>query len=227
MWIDNALFQRCAERLALSAWVPESSVVVLGSSNKAEDELFEDHCHDDGIEVFRRSGGGGAVVLHPGCVIVSVGAWVEDYFKNPYFFSLLNGALCDLLAQKWPTLAAVTERGISDLAIGDRKVAGTSLFRSRHYLLFQASLLVDARVPLLNRYLKHPTREPDYREGRPHGEFVLGLSDFEQGLTPQTVRDAFAQEGAAHFERRLVHDLIAPNEQQIPYLLARMNRERS
>lgn len=226
MWIDNALFQRCTERLALSAWVPQNPIVVLGSSNKAEEELFEEHCRNDGVAVLKRSGGGGAVVLHPGCVIVSVGAWVEDYFKNPYFFSLLNGAVCDLLVTKWSALGGVTERGISDLALGDRKVAGTSLFRSRHYLLFQASLLIDAHVPLLDRYLKHPTREPDYRMRRAHGDFVMGLAERVQGLTPLMVRDAFLQEGAAHFDRRLAHDLIEPHEQQIPHLLARMNRER-
>lgn len=227
MWIDNALFQRCGERLALSAWVPDSPIVVLGSSNKAEDELYEHHCHADAVPILKRSGGGGAVVLHPGCVIVSVGAWVEDYFKNPYFFSLLNGALCDLLAEKWPTLRAVAERGISDLAIGDRKVAGTSLFRSRHYLLFQASLLVEAKTPVLHRYLKHPTREPDYRQGRSHADFVVGLSEFEQGLTSAQVCEAFRQTGERFFAKRLEADLIAPHTQQIPHLLARMNRERT
>lgn len=224
MWIDNALFQRCSERLALSAWVPESTIVVLGSSNKPEDELFEEHCREDKVMVLKRSGGGGAVVLHPGCVVVSVGAWVEDYFKNPYFFSLLNGALCDLLVEKWPALSGVAERGISDLALGEFKVAGTSLFRSRHYLLFQASLLVEARIPLLNRYLKHPTREPDYRQGRPHGEFVMGLADLEAGLTPGAVRDAVQRFGAPHFEKRLMNDLIDPHPDQIPHVLSRMNR---
>jgi len=34
---------------------------------------------------------------------------------------------------------------------------------------------VDADVSLLERYLQPPSREPPYRRGRPHREFVVTL----------------------------------------------------
>jgi lipoate-protein ligase A len=66
-------------------------------------------------------------------------------------------------------------RGISDLALGERKVAGSSLRLWKGWVLFQVSVLVDVDVRLLERYLRAPSREPRYRRGRPHREFVVTL----------------------------------------------------
>jgi lipoate-protein ligase A len=36
---------------------------------------------------------------------------------------------------------------------------------------------VSEDVSLIERYLKHPKREPDYRKGRKHSEFVTNLKN--------------------------------------------------
>jgi lipoate-protein ligase A len=81
-------------------------------------------------------------------------------------------------------------RGISDLAIGDRKVAGSSLRLWRGRVLFQVSLLVDLDVGVLERYLRAPSREPDYRRGRTHRDFVVTLRDAGFAVTPDSVAAA-------------------------------------
>jgi len=43
-------------------------------------------------------------------------------------------------------------------------------------LYYSASLLVNAQLSLVERYLRHPPREPKYRDGRSHLEFVANLA---------------------------------------------------
>ena len=58
---------------------------------------------------------------------------------------------------------------------GGRKVVGCSLYMPRDFALYLASILVRPDLGDLETYLAHPSREPDYRAGRPHGDFVAGL----------------------------------------------------
>ncbi|MDD2228518.1 MAG: hypothetical protein PHY48_03795, partial [Candidatus Cloacimonetes bacterium] len=55
----------------VSAFVPKSSYVSLGASNKLETNVNVIDCLSDGIEVFRRLSGGEAVFLSPNCVVYS------------------------------------------------------------------------------------------------------------------------------------------------------------
>jgi hypothetical protein len=41
--------------------------------------------------------------------------------------------------------------------------------------MYSTSILLDADVGLMERYLQHPPREPDYRRSRPHAAFVRVL----------------------------------------------------
>ena len=67
-------------------------------------------------------------------------------------------------------------RGISDITIKDRKILGASLHKSKNTVLYQGSLLVDPDMDLIERYLKHPKKEPDYRGRRSHKQFLTSLS---------------------------------------------------
>ena len=202
LWIDDQVMNRCTEDHVLSVWVPEQAMIVLGSSNNPHRECHLEACAQDRVPVLKRRGGGGAVVLHPGCVVLSLGLWVEHPYQNDRYFSWINQAVIRCLRLQWPKLTQLEEKGISDLALGTRKLAGTSLFRSRNYLLYQASVLVEAGCGLMNRYLNHPGREPEYRQGRPHRDFVAGLSEFVPGLTSEILCRIFQD----HFMTELVRD---------------------
>ena len=183
MKIDEVIFKEAAKSLFLRCWVPETNSVVLGRSNEAERECHLELCEQEGVEVLKRAGGGGTVVLHSGCVVVSIGAWMQQPFKNDVYFSLINKSISTTIQKQYGSID-IRERGISDLAIGDKKIAGTSLFRSKGYLLYQASILVESRIDLIERLLKHPSREPDYRKGKTHRDFIAGLNEYVIGLTP-------------------------------------------
>jgi lipoate-protein ligase A len=174
--LDDDLLARVREdgRPRVRVYVSPETMVVLGAGSKPELELHEDACREDGVPVFKRRGGGCAVVLDPGNVIVSTALGGMPYGHHQRHFD----ALTDWLIAALATIgcAGVTRKGICDLALGDRKVGGACLYRFKDLLYYTTSLLVAPDMTRVARYLKHPPREPDYRCGRSHQEFMGTLA---------------------------------------------------
>jgi lipoate-protein ligase A len=145
----------------------------MGAGGKAEADIFSGRAGIDGIPVLRRRGGGGTVVLSPGQVVLALVTEVASPFQNLGYFRAINHWF--RLALQALGVSGVEDRGISDLAVRDKKILGTSLYRRRRILFYQASLLVDNDLSLFDRYLRFPARVPDYREGRAHREFCTNL----------------------------------------------------
>ncbi len=225
MWIDDQLLADCDKDLSVSVWVPKSPMVVLGRSNKATREVNTENCLKDGIPILKRLGGGGTVLLHKGCLVVSIGTWVKDYYQNDLYFRLLNQSLINTIQRIVPDLT-LGQRGYSDIVLGEKKIAGTSLFRSRNYLLYQASILVDLQIESIERYLAHPSAEPDYRRGRSHRDFLLGLLE---------VTSLQAEEWAKHFfsmceievRKVLKDELISSQNEQSLHVKSRVGEVHS
>jgi lipoate-protein ligase A len=89
---------------------------------------------------------------------------------------------------------AVGVEGVSDLVIGDRKVGGSAIHRSRGLVYFSSTILVAPRVDLMERFLAHPPREPAYRRGRDHASFVGDVSGAAPGLDARTLTRRLAEE---------------------------------
>lgn len=172
---DELWQQTAADGIARSAvYQPDGVRVVLGRGSKVDVELERERCIADGVVVERRRGGGCAVVLDPGNIIVAVSLPVEGFGQNLAHFERLNKRVIDGLAELG--LDGVYQDGVSDLVHDDQKIGGTCIYRARGVLHYAASLLVEPELELIDRYLRHPPREPDYRRQRKHREFVKPLS---------------------------------------------------
>jgi lipoate-protein ligase A len=145
----------------------------MGAGGRAEADVFAEQTQSDQVPVLRRRGGGGTVVLSPGQLVLAFVTEVSSPFQNLTYFRTINHwfrlALQDL------GVTGVEDRGISDLALEDKKILGTSLYRRRKILFYQASLLVDNDLSLFDRYLRLPSKVPDYRGGRGHLDFCTNL----------------------------------------------------
>lgn len=148
--------------------------VVLGRGSRPELELWLDAVQGDGVALMRRAGGGCAVLLDPGNVVVSRVEPLPGLQGSKAAFARLSSLICAALAQLGA--AGVAQRGHSDLALGERKVGGACIYRSRGLLYYSTTLLVAPEVALVERYLRHPPREPDYRRGRAHRDFMGALA---------------------------------------------------
>jgi lipoate-protein ligase A len=161
------------EVLRLWEWLEPA--VVLGSGCRLAEDVDEDACRADGVPILRRASGGGTVLLGAGCLCYSL---VLAYDRSPllqevrpsyrYLLECLRAALAD-------ALPGIEMSGISDLTVGGRKFSGNAQQRKRTHLLHHGTLLHAFDLSLISRYLRLPTRQPDYRAGRSHADFVMNL----------------------------------------------------
>ena len=162
---------------------PPAILAVLGAGGKPETDLLLENLRADGVPHAYRRGGGGTVVLSPGQVVLALVAEVGSPYRNREYAVQINGWFIEALASLG--VDGVTHEGISDLAVGGRKILGTSIYRRRLILFYQASLLVHCDTGLFSRYLAMPRQVPEYRGGRSHEEFCTTLR--AQGLQAGTV----------------------------------------
>ena len=153
---------------------PERRVLVLGAAGDPAADVHQEAAAAAGIDIRRRRGGGGTVLLGPGQVVVALVTEVDHPYRNREYAHAVNGWLIDAL--HGAGVRGIEQRGISDLAIADRKIAGTSVFRRRRILFYQASLLVNNDPAEFERFLAFPRQEPDYRRGRGHTAFCTTLA---------------------------------------------------
>jgi len=155
--------------------------VVLGPSCSAEKEVYSEKCISDSVPLIERRGGGGTVILAPGMVVTVIVGERPLAYTALQIFDKIHSVMIKILCEAGIT--SVEKKGISDLAISNKKVLGSSLYMGTNPRLYyyQSSLMVDADTEFISRYLKHPPREPDYRSGRSHEEFCTTLK--QQGIT--------------------------------------------
>ena len=177
----------------LRLWESPTPMVVLGRSSPAESEVNLDYCHQHQVPVLRRSSGGGTVVAGPGCLMYAV---VLDFATYPQLRAIDRAhqfVLSTIASSLSNYDICLVQSGISDLAIPassgttQKKCSGNALRIKRNHLLYHGTLLYDFDTLQAENLLGSPTREPEYRQGRGHSDFVtnmpLTLADLKQALS--------------------------------------------
>ncbi len=169
----------------LRVWESDVPFVVMGLGGKINDDVFIETCGRDNIPILRRSSGGGTVLQGPGCLNYAVvlrvdrDSALQDIVKtNAYVLQRILDALR-------PFEPDVSFRGTSDLTLGGLKISGNAQRRKKEWLLFHGTLLHGFDSALVERYLRLPPRQPDYRQNRPHTDFLRNLS-----ASPVALKDA-------------------------------------
>ncbi len=180
------------EGLMIRTWEPDSPCIVLGRSNHAEKELRLDNCLEDAIVVTRRLGGGGAVYLDRGMLVVTMAEPAKKLLPPGYWFERFNKRMMGWLEQAG--VRNLEQKGHSDLCVGDRKILGCCLHFPKGWAFYQASLLITCDMKPMDRYLRHPSKEPEYRAGRSHLEFMTTLEEQGHELKPSQIREIIGYE---------------------------------
>ena len=156
-------------------WIPDKTYIVLGASNKAEEALFLEKVKQDDITVLKRPSGGQTVMLTPNNLIISVVFFQPDNLQPKVVFNQINSLIIGSLERVG--VKNLSMKGISDIAIDGKKILGSSIYRSKDALLYHAVLNFGEPASTFEKYLKYPSKEPDYREGRKHADFVTSLKE--------------------------------------------------
>jgi lipoate-protein ligase A len=211
--LDEALLDEAEETAddagVLRLWESPLPFVVLGRSSRIDEETQRAACRALGLPILRRVSGGAAIVAGPGCLMYAV---VLSYRRWPQA-QTIDGAHQFVLGRLRTGLLRLVPgaeiSGISDLALGGKKFSGNSLRCKRTHLLYHGTLLYDFPMEIVEQALGTPPRQPDYRLGRSHREFVANIP-----VTGPELRRALAQAwGAAADEtpwpQELVRSLVA------------------
>ncbi len=197
--LDEALLES-AERgwhheEVLRVWNAQSTFVVVGRSSRVEAEVQREVAERLQVPILRRVSGGTSIVASRGCMFYAV---LLDLEKRPQL-RMLDAAhqyvMKHLIWAIQPYRADIRLLGNCDLVVDAAsanppaglalKVSGNSLRVCRRWMLYHGTLLLDMQLDLVGQLLKHPPREPEYRAGRTHADFLANL-----GIEAGTLRDS-------------------------------------
>jgi lipoate-protein ligase A len=177
---DEALLELCengeSDSALLRIWEPQIHFVVLGHANRLRSEVNLAACTENRISILRRLSGGGAVMQGPGCLnyclILNAHARRLRNIKDTFRYVLERHRR--FIGQ----IAGVDVRieGISDLAVGGRKISGNAQYRKARYVLVHGTFLLNFDLSMIARFLRMPAKQPAYRQHRPHSEFTTNLN---------------------------------------------------
>jgi lipoate---protein ligase len=193
--LDEALLEELIERggdPVLRFWESDRHFVVLGRASRVADDVDLAACHKDGLPLLRRASGGGTVLQGPGCLSYAL-VLPLDWHPDLANIRTTNQFILERIAtvlREWEP--ATHFRGISDLAIDGMKMSGNAQRRTRNTLLFHGTILHGMSGDLIARYLKHPSRQPDYRSNRPHQTFLRTIN-----VPPQAIKQAITSAWSA------------------------------
>lgn len=183
---DDALLHWCEEHDfnngILRFWEADSHAVMLGASNKYQDEINEKNCQKDKIPIYRRCSGGGSVLQGPGCLNYSI-ILPTSYHEslqnlsstNTYIMNRVSDALTHSFALKNQS-SSIHIKGHTDLVTKNKKFSGNAQRRLKKHLLFHGTLLLNFNLEKISLYLKHPPKEPNYRQNRDHKDFIMNIA---------------------------------------------------
>lgn len=155
----------------LRFWQSPTTAVVLGRGNDPEVEVDRPACRDLGVPIWRRSSGGGTVVVGPGCLAFTLVLPATSQLRN-----LGAGPVTRLLLERslsgWGESLGLCVQGVSDITLGDRKISGNAQRWKRDAFLHHGTVLLSFDLNLVRRLLREPARRPEYRSARTHADFV-------------------------------------------------------
>ena len=198
----------------LRLWESADDFVVLGRSSELR-EVNQQACQQEDIDIYRRSSGGGVVVVGPGCLMVSIVLSLDRFptasegglldIDRAHQFVLDRTAVAvrqALAASLLQDSATIQQSGTSDLVIccdgrEPLKFSGNSMRVKRRHLLYHGTILYDYDLTKIARWLATPKRMPEYREERTHERFVTNLTTQRESLVAALTQQWEAEEPLA------------------------------
>ncbi len=197
---DLAFFHSRETELDAMCWVPDRRIIVLGRGSQPEQAFFPEEAVRRNVLVMRRPSGGETVLLSPDTILIAA-VRTGIKLQSPHrFFAEFNQRVISALRSCG--VEELNQNGTSDICIGGKKILGSSIYWHRNRLLYHAVLNVGEPLENIDILLKHPPREPEYRKGRSHSDFVTSLR-LEGCRTSMGI-----------LQKSLISELISPGQPQ-------------
>ena len=161
MALQKVLLEYCAGGTVPNTmhFLQFSPSVLLGYSQKAEDEVEADYCRENKIEINRRLSGGGCIYMDSG----TLGWEITAKKSTPGIPAALNGMYRKLCGSVVTALAEfginAVYRPLNDVEIGGRKISGTGGTELDDSFIFHGTILVDFDTGTMLKALKVPDKK--------------------------------------------------------------------
>jgi len=205
----------------LRLWEMPGIAVILGRSSRVADEVDQRAAQAAHVPVLRRSSGGAAVVAGPGCLMYSIVLKYEGREHLRLLDEVHRHVLGIIRSSLAPLVPSVEHVGTCDLAIAGQKFSGNSLRCKRDHLLYHGTLLYNFDVTLVSHFLKMPPRQPEYRAGRSHADFLTNISISAAELRHTLSRSFSAHTVVSDWPRACTAHLVASRYSQAGWNLQR------
>ena len=187
---DEALLDWCESgggEEVLRFWESPETFVVVGYANKIAVEVNVENCRAKQIPIFRRCSGGGTVLQGAGCLNYALILQIAE--NSPLasissankFIMERNRAAIESEVRSQKSESGISVSGHTDLTLNSHlstfnKFSGNSQRRRKNFLLFHGTFLLNFDLALASEFLRIPSKQPDYRASRSHGEFLTNLN---------------------------------------------------
>jgi lipoate-protein ligase A len=216
---DEALLGLCEEGLEgeiLRFWEPKEKFVVVGYANQAAREANLEACAAENVPVYRRCSGGGTVLQGLGCLNYSLILQLsgnQQLSEASHALSSITSTNRFILERHRAALrplvkTAIAIQGHTDLVMRGLKFSGNAQRRQRRCLIFHGTFLLEFDIAEVGKFLRMPSKQPDYRRNRSHAEFLTNLN-----LSPADVKAAMrkvwgANEVFANVPTEKIHEMV-------------------
>ncbi|MBN1179619.1 MAG: lipoate--protein ligase family protein [Anaerolineae bacterium] len=159
-WEDSQLLYHALPRIGREGVIllsPATPYICIGYFQDAEQEVDMAYCRENGIPVFRREVGGGAVYLDGAqlffqMVIRKDNPLVPQGTKLDFYRKFLQAPINAYRALGIPA----EYRPVNDIVANQRKVSGTGAAEIEDYYILVGNLIVDFNYEMMARLLKVP-----------------------------------------------------------------------
>lgn len=192
----------------LRLWDAQRPLVVLGRSSKVEEETWKSIAQNANVPILRRCSGGATIFAAPGCMFYCV---LLSLDKRPHLRMLDQAhqfVMQRILRAIQPLCATARLDGTCDVVVDGKKASGNSLRVQRKWLLYHGTLLLNMDLQLVGKFLKHPPREPDYRQGRGHDDFLCNLNIDRDALRKNLVATWEAKNSYGRIDEPALRKLV-------------------
>lgn len=144
---EEYLARRYPDRDFFFAWQVEPSVII-GRNQLLEKEINVDFCHENGVGIFRRKSGGGAVVADMNNIMFSYITSSDDVCTTfSDYTSMVAEALRELGLD-------ASDNSRNDILIGERKVSGNAYYHLPGRSIVHGTMLYDYDPVLMANTLR-------------------------------------------------------------------------
>lgn len=220
MAIDDVLASSVRDGLPVLRWYSWSEPeIAIGYFQSVAAEVDIAACERDGIAIFRRMSGGGAVYKDPeGEINYTIILPITEelaHVRSSY------RVICEPIITALNDLGIAVEfSGINDLVVDGKKISGNAQTRIHGVVLQHGTILVDFHPELMARYLRFSNEKLSDKQISSMSERVTTLMRIAPTITSRHVMDAITAEFERSFSIGFERSTLTAEERSAAHTLS-------